>query len=244
MKKKLTVPVLLALLIFALSAQSFAEEETYVVPDFYYSEYDDGATDDGFLYEIDEEGCATITGYRGISPTVTVPAEIDGCAVKYIGKNSFTRNEYIVSLTVPGNVERIGEEAFADCVNIVSVTLEAGVTEIGEEAFRGCKLLSELTLSEGLKRIGHSAFDGCLMLREIKMPASLEEIGEEAFLGCENLKLDCSQSAYAAEYAAKNSIRLNTDMTRERNAAIIAATLIAAAGGWWLWRRKSSRSAK
>ena len=83
-KKKLIAIVAAALLLIGVGG-------------FYFATH--GTTDDGFRYKL-SGGEATITGYRGDSDMVLIPAQIKDHPVEWIDKNAFAGHSEIVTLTV------------------------------------------------------------------------------------------------------------------------------------------------
>jgi hypothetical protein len=73
-----------------------------------------------WLYTVNEDGSATITGYAGSKS----------------------------KLTLPDGLETIGERAFSACYSLTSLTLPESLSYIGEDAFSGCDAL-ELEVFQG-----------------------------------------------------------------------------------------------
>ena len=171
-------------------------------------------TEDGLRYQLTMDAgecCAVITGYTGTAAELTIPSEIDGCAVKSIGESAFQSCKTLKSVKLPDSLTELGKFAFFDCTSLTSVTIPAGVTHIplgafdgcnkltevtlpdgltglDSYAFSGCKKLKQITIPEGVKFIGHNTFYDCSALAEITVPASVTLIGNDAFLDCSRLK--------------------------------------------------------
>lgn len=166
----------------------------------------DGTGDSGVSYKLSDDGTyLIIIGYDEQFPTVNIESEIDGLPVKEIAESAFQNCRDIYKIIIPDSVEKIGQKAFRDCSNLVSVKLPASLKEIPFEAFRDCRLLTSITLPEGLERIESFAFQGS-GIRKLKIPASVNYIGHDVFMYCENIRLDVSENALAAEYAQKYSV--------------------------------------
>ncbi len=99
----------------------------------------------------------------------------------------FSRNETLLSITIPDSVKGIGYYAFANCKNLSSVTLGNGVSEIAWNVFGGCENLSSITIPDGVTSIGQDAFANCSLLTSITIPDSVSCIEPGAFSGCDSL---------------------------------------------------------
>ncbi len=82
---------------------------------------------------------------------------------------------------VPEGIREIGDDAFYRA-RLVSVSLPGSVERIGRECFYQCTQLSDVSLHEGLKTIDSDAFTNCDRLRRIRIPASVTDIAEGAFI--------------------------------------------------------------
>ena len=91
------------LLICTFSGHCFAEEKR------------DTISSGKWEYYQNEDGTATISGWRGEEENLVIPSTLDGC-----------------------RVTEIGEQAFYACTDVKDITIPASVTEIGKEAFYGC----------------------------------------------------------------------------------------------------------
>ena len=82
---------------------------------------------------------------------------------------------------VPEGTREIGDNAICRA-RLVSVSLPGSVERIGRECFYQCTQLSDVSLQEGLKTIDTDAFTNCDKLRRIRIPASVADIAEGAFI--------------------------------------------------------------
>jgi hypothetical protein len=126
---------------------------------------------------------AVIRGYRGDSPTVRIPATIEGLPVKEIGREAFRKNTHITSVVIPEGVTRIGNYAFRECANLSSVTLPSTLRSIGGGAFQETAIRS-INLPAGLTEIGYDAFRTSSISAFPKpWPAGVTSIGTGLFHG-------------------------------------------------------------
>ena len=81
---------------------------------------------------------------------------------------------------VPDGIREIAEQAFVRA-GLVSVSLPGSVERLDRESFYQCTALRDVTLNEGLKTIETEVFTDCDKLREIEIPASVTQIAEASF---------------------------------------------------------------
>lgn len=122
----------------------------------------------GLIYALSDDGTAMVKGFAGDEPItdLTIPEKV-----------TYSEKEYTVT--------EIGVDAFMDMETIVSVTMPGTIEKIGAYAFTTTGI-SEVTLPENLKEIGEIAFGGT-HLRTVEIPAGVEKIGYGA-LYCEELE--------------------------------------------------------
>ena len=96
----------------------------------------DGAAELVFHYRV-ENGAATVIGYEGEHPFVTVPTTLDGYPVRAIGERAF-ENKSISAVVLPEGLVTIEWFAFYGCSALVDVTIPASVQSIGHAVFDGC----------------------------------------------------------------------------------------------------------
>ena len=112
-----------------------------------------------FLYEVNEDGTATIIGHTGGGEEVAVPAELDGHAVVKIGQKAFL-NSSAVSVTLPASVEVVDQWAFYDCQALETVKILEGQATIRMAAFKDCNKLVNIYIGAGIF-LEDDALDGC-----------------------------------------------------------------------------------
>ncbi len=117
-----------------------------------------------FYTEENDDGTIKITGYKGASKTVNIPASIFGQKVTKISgyKGGF---DSVTSIVIPNSV-----------------------VEIGDSAFRGCKSLKSVTIPDSVKKLGDSIFYNCTSLTTVRLPNKPDDYGDDMFYGCTSLK--------------------------------------------------------
>jgi hypothetical protein len=93
-----------------------------------------------FSYRL-ESGKAIVTGYKGSSTLVTIPATLDGYPVVAIGERAF-EGQRIAAVILPEGLEAIGWFAFYGCEKLIDVSIPESVTSIGYAVFDGCEGVS------------------------------------------------------------------------------------------------------
>ncbi|MGN0793238.1 MAG: leucine-rich repeat protein [Aristaeellaceae bacterium] len=101
-----------------------------------------------------------------MSGDVTIPAEVDGCAVTALKYNAFVDQHGVTSLTMPDSMRALQNGAIGRMDGLTSVTLNDGLAYIGSN-FVGCDALTSLTIPASV-RIIDGAIWNCASLREIR----------------------------------------------------------------------------
>ena len=152
-----------------------------------------------YIYVLLEDGGARITGYYGEDAELTIPAELDGHAVREIGEEAF-RDCDLTTVTLPEGLTSIGDSAFYFCNSLTAVTLPDSLTSIGANPFSRCDSLAKIDVSPD-----HPVFaqiDGVLYEKATKtlicypagkagdtfaVPDGILAIGDDAFYRCVSL---------------------------------------------------------
>ena len=121
---------------------------------------------------------------------VTIPSELDGYRVKFLGVQSFADCDKMTSVNIPSSVMGIQASAFRGCTSLTRVTLPPTLLGIGESAFEGCSNLTQVTIQakSDTMSIGAYAFKDCTSLKEVSFPEPLSTIWDGAFSGCTSLE--------------------------------------------------------
>ena len=141
-----------------------------------------------FKYVISDDGkSAEIISYVGQSLYVSVPDEVNNCAVVSIGAAAFKDNQKLKELEISGSIKSIDTAAFSGCSSLSKVHISGSVKNVGESAFSNCSSLKELSLDDGILSIGKFAFADCTSLEKAVIPNSVDQIGDYAFVNCTKL---------------------------------------------------------
>ncbi len=141
---------------------------------------------DGFTY-IENNGKATITGYKGSDTDLKIPATLNGLDVVKIDDNAFYQNHSLNSVTIENGIEEIGEKAFYNCTGLTELTVPDSVTEIGNSAFAYCVYLQDVTLGNGITKISNNCFSNDTRIESIEIPEGVIELDDGAFESCTHL---------------------------------------------------------
>ena len=152
MSKKVIKPLLIIVILFAISftALAFIQGEIYFAGTQYtYSLVDDGVA---------------VTGYRGKSKDVSVPAHFLFLNVVEIDTLD---NSSVENVVIPDSVKRIKRKAFLDYVNLKTVTLSNSLDDIESRTFMGCSGIEKIEIPDSVKSIETLAFADCTGLKDV-----------------------------------------------------------------------------
>lgn len=147
-----------------------------------------------FSYNLDANGNATITAYKGSESNLTIPNIIDGHNVISIGGhafdenyNSITNGHTINKLVISEGIERIELLAFVNCTNLETVELPESLNYIDMHAFLQCSKLKSINIPSKIIRIQNSTFKET-GFTEFKIPENVTSLDSRVFSSCKNLK--------------------------------------------------------
>ncbi len=159
--------------------------------------------------------CTTMGGYNLVAffycsnlSSLTI-----GDNVQIIPDYAFKSHNHLTGpLVIPNSVTKIGREAFSGQTGLTSLTLGNSVGEIGELAFYGCTGLTSLTLSESVTNFGNRVFGNCRGLTSVVIPNSVTSISDYLFSECSSLtSVTIPNSVTSIGYGAfLNCISLHT----------------------------------
>ncbi|MBQ7600205.1 MAG: leucine-rich repeat domain-containing protein [Clostridia bacterium] len=140
-----------------------------------------------YVYMVDTDGAAVITGYNGHETDLVIPAEIDGIRVKELGAKSFYGNTELLSVSVPEGVEWINSNAFTGCVNIGSYSFPSTLKVIASYAFSLNRSLTGVTLPENMRSVNSGAFYSCSKLARLEITGKDTKFSGNPLTGCHSL---------------------------------------------------------
>ena len=182
-------------------------------------------------FKAKDNGELVITGYKGSSTALVVPAEIGGARVTEIGdwalspyaprikEPSREFRKTIAKITLPEGLRKIGESAFNGLVSLEEVNIPTSVRSIGEYAFLDCNALKEMIVPEGVVTIEANAFAvhrGMSELVRVRLPRTLGYFREDCkwwrvFLfhaaSCPKLVLEVPRAPHVREFCEHNKVR-------------------------------------
>lgn len=166
-------------------------------------------TEGSFVYSVSGT-TATLLAYTGKSPSITIPATINGYnvtissdfytgsakyltiseGIKGVGASVF-QNKGFISVTLPSTLKTISMNAFYGCTSLQTINLsDTSITTIASFAFYGCTSLTTVSFPDTLTSIGTAAFKNCTSLTSMttnQATSKLKTIYPSAFYGCTNL---------------------------------------------------------
>lgn len=189
-----------------------------------------------FTYTVDDDGNATITGYKGNVSALTIPEELDGHPVIAIGSGAFAKNTSFTSLIIPNTVKKI-KNSFSECTSLESVAfpkefkVEVNGFAQWDRPFIGCNSLTKVSFEKGITKIPNDLFCGCKGLAQIEIPDTVTEIQGGVFSGCSSLRtvilhegLEVIGSSAFAQCSFLQNITLPSSLEKLYNNAFEACT--------------------
>lgn len=133
------------------------------------------------MYSIHENGYAEINKLLTDEESISVPSDIDGYPVAYIGKEAFVDSE-VKNVVLPDGILAIGEYAFSELKSLETINFPETLLTISSHAFYYCENLKVVSsFPDSLQAIGDNAFNSCKSLTNFNSPADLIHIGHLAF---------------------------------------------------------------
>lgn len=155
---------------------------------------DEPYTDGDWVYTIDRNGFAVLSGYVGEETSLVLPEKLGEYQITIVGNKAFQGNTTIKEIEIPDCYTTIGHRAFENCTRLQNLVLGKGITNWTEDwdyngAFAGCVNLFSVEFSSGITSIGPYAFKDCTLLDMVVLPDTVSIIYENAFENCELLDI-------------------------------------------------------
>lgn len=99
-------------------------------------------------------------------------------AVTKIGREAFTANEALATVSIGHGISEIGRAAFSNTA-VAEVSVPNEVQVVGEFMFNGCKKLTKVSVDTTV--VSESMFSNCGKLEDVTIGEDVEEIGKSAF---------------------------------------------------------------
>ena len=113
-----------------------------------------------------DKSTGTVTECDKTVTEATIPAEIDGVAVKQLGQNAFSGCRELASVTLPEGLTRIARGSF-DYTKITVISVPATVTYADPGAFYWAESLEDINVAEGNDT--YCSKDGVMFDKEMTM---------------------------------------------------------------------------
>lgn len=123
------------------------------------------------------------------SPSVSIPAYIDGKTIVSIANSAFINKTAIQTLELPKTLTSIYDSAFSNMSSLKSIDIPKDVQILGRNAFSYCKSLETVNFNTTkLTELSTYLFYGCSSLDRVIIPKSVISINSYTFGNCPNLK--------------------------------------------------------
>ncbi|MBR2417846.1 MAG: leucine-rich repeat protein [Clostridia bacterium] len=157
-----------------------------------------------YRYIILDDGTVQTTGYTGNAKKLVIPERIADKKVTVIGYYTFSTNDTIQELVIPGTVETIKKLGCAHMKELQKVTMEYGFKKLGKGAFYGCKKLQTVVMPDSITKVGDSAFEDCTSLQNINFRKNITTFGSRVLSDTKYYKTEGNWEnsiLYAGTYA-------------------------------------------
>ena len=138
-----------------------------------------------------KENEVVLTGAAEGTTKAAIPAKVTLNGKTYrvvgIGANTFSGQEELTSVVIPGSVISIEKEAFNACKKLTSVQIPNSVTSMGVRVFYGCSSLTSVVEHKGVPCIPYMTYCYCMGLESVVIPNNVTHIEALAFDGCRNM---------------------------------------------------------
>ena len=165
-----------------------------------------------YKYGLDAEGNAELYDFlesETFAGELTIPAEIEGHHVDYVGNACFLNAKGITAVTVPASITDMGDSVFMGCTSITEFRVEPGnpyysikdgvlMADDGAflVAYPAGKADAEYTVPAGVNEIAPGAFSYSYQLKTVNIPEGVEFIDNLAFAYSGIQKANVAGSVY------------------------------------------------
>lgn len=105
-----------------------------------------------------------------------------GEGLTHTARNSFSSYTNLLSVSLPGTIERIDQASFQQCTSLVAINFPGSLETIGGSAFANCYALSVPVNLPNVTEVEGSAFSECRSIPSASIGGGT--IGTNAFFGC------------------------------------------------------------
>lgn len=150
-----------------------------------------------FVYQRGYNHEAIIVDIINPTPTVTIPAFLDGYVVMDV--KTHTKDAAVTRFEVEeGNLylkavdgvlyTRSGTQLVRAPAGYQGpLTIPQGVVSIKDNGANGCQYITQVSFPDSLVQLGDYAFNNCSGLTKVSLPGQLRYMGDRVFLDCQNL---------------------------------------------------------
>ena len=156
---------------------------------------------DGWVFQIQDNGEATLSECTQGMPSLTIPGTVDGHPLTGSEHDAFDHAGMIEAFRTPAD-----HPAFTSLNGVLfdrrmeclirypahrsgeQYAVPKGTRVIKSGAFAGAETLESVFLPEGILSVETRAFADCPALKEVSLPLSLEAFGHEVFNNCCSLR--------------------------------------------------------
>ena len=194
-----------------------------------------------YQYGLDEEGNAELYDFLlsdSFQGELTIPTEIEGHPVDYVGNACYMNAKGITSVVIPASITDMGDSVFLGCTALDHFTVEAGnpyysvndgvLMADGNSflvAYPAAKPLDAYMIPPGVNELAPGAFGFAVNLKEVVIPDGVEFIDNWCFSYSNIEKISIAGTVYQIDdYAfaycnSLNSVNLNAGIRKIYHAA-------------------------
>jgi hypothetical protein len=151
-----------------------------------------------FVYTLNADNEATITGYNGLGGDITIPSTLDGHSVVAIRAWAFANCTSLTSVIIPSCITSIGTAAFNGCTYLTAFTVDTSnlfySSDVNGVLYDDAKATlvqypignarTSFAIPDSVTSIGDWSFYLGTSLTSVTMPDSVTSIGIFAFAYC------------------------------------------------------------